>query len=263
MDRQDRRSIALLVSYDGTDFAGSQRQVQARTVQGELETAICRVTGEDSDAIRLRSAGRTDAGVHAMGQVVTFSTLRDWPAAQWVKALGAVLPADVSVLRARAVAPEFDPRRQALSRSYRYQVLVQGARCPMRRRTFHRVDALPAEGSMVHAWKGLVGTHDFASFCSTGSSERSTIVTVTAADVERRGDERLLSITAISFLYHMVRRLVGAALAVGRGVLSPADFRRFLEEPGGSHPVAPTAPAHGLILTDVTYPAPWSWATSG
>ncbi len=232
-------------------------------MQGELEAAIGRLTGDAPERLRLRAAGRTDAGVHATGQVVTFSTWRDWPAAQWVRAVNAVLPADISVLRAQAVAPDFDPRRHATSRSYRYQVLVQGAPCPMRRRTHHQVDALWHEGPMAEAWENLVGTHDFASFCSTGSSERGTIVTVTAANVTRQDDERLLSITAISFLYHMVRRLVGAALAVGRGVLSPADFRRFLEEPGGSHPPAPTAPAHGLILTNVTYPAPWSWATSG
>lgn len=256
-------AIALKVAYDGTDFAGFQRQAAARTVQGELETAIGRLSGETASELRLRAAGRTDAGVHATGQVVSFLTRRDWPAEQWLKALNSVLPADVSVRAAMPVDPGFHPRRQATGRSYRYQVLVRAVRCPLRRRTHHRVDALEHEAAMVEAWQELVGTHDFAAFRSAGSTDRGTIVTVTEARVAREGDVLEFAITAISFLYHMVRRLVGAALAVGRGVLSLADFRRFLSEPGGSQRPAPTAPAHGLFLTDVTYPAPWSWATSG
>ncbi|MBU6428135.1 MAG: tRNA pseudouridine(38-40) synthase TruA [Cyanobacteria bacterium REEB65] len=258
----DRQAIALLVAYDGTEFAGFQRQASDRTVQGELEAAIFRLSGESPDEMRLQAAGRTDAGVHATGQVVAFRTRRDWSAGKWQAALNGVLPADIAVRGAREASMDFSPRRDALSRSYVYQVLVQETPCPLRRRTHYRVPALLQEEPMVAAWQSVVGKHDFAAFRSTGSTDRDTVVTVTEATVTRSGNERLFAICAVSFLYHMVRRLVGAVLAVGRGVLSLADFQRFLAATAtASLRPAPTAPSHGLVLQAISYPPPWSWAT--
>lgn len=254
-------NIALRIAYDGTDFVGFQRQARGRSVQGVLEEALVRLTGESVRDLALKAAGRTDAGVHATGQVVAFRTRRDWPPSRWVRALNGVLPADVAVSGAREVPPGFQPRRHATWRSYRYQVLERSTPMPLCRRTHHRVPSLPCWSDMVEAWSGIVGTHDFAAFRSTGSTERDTIVTVTEASVSRRGAEVIFAISAVSFLYHMVRRLVGAALAVGQGKLPAADFRRYLTDRGEGLRPAPTAPAHGLILTHVSYPAPWSWET--
>lgn len=254
------QAIALKVAYEGTDFVGSQRQRHGRTVQGVLEDALVRLTGDGVSALAVRFAGRTDAGVHAAGQVVSFRTRRDWPASRWVRALGGVLPADVAVQGAARVAASFSPRR-ATARTYRYRVLVAGAPQPLCRRTHHRVPALPCEGDMTRGWSELMGTRDFGAFRSTGSSDRNTVVTVTDAKVERRGAEVVFSISAVSFLYHMVRRLAGAALAVGQGKLSLADFRRYLTDGGEGLRPAPTAPAHGLILVDVTYEPPIAWET--
>ncbi|MBM3269177.1 MAG: tRNA pseudouridine(38-40) synthase TruA [Candidatus Sericytochromatia bacterium] len=250
---------ALKLAYDGTDFVGFQRQRHGRTVQGVLEDALVRLTGEAVADLKVRGAGRTDAGVHAEGQVVAFRTARDWAAGRWVRALGGVLPEDVAVQAARAVAPGFDPRRHAIGRTYEYRVLVSPVRRPLCRRTHHRVAALPAEREMIEGWTDLVGIRDFVAFRSTGSSPRSTAVTVTEATVSRHDAEIAFAISAGSFLYHMVRRLVGAALAVGQGKLSLADFRSYLTDRGEGLRPAPTAPARGLVLTDVQYPPPWEW----
>lgn len=252
-------SLALQVAYDGTDFVGSQRQLVGRTVQGELEAALERLTGETRQEIRLKAAGRTDAGVHATGQVVAFRTGRQWPASKWVYALNSVLPPDVVVRAAREVDPSFEPRRCATGRSYRYDVLVSPVPDPLRRMTAFRVPALPREADMVACWSGIVGTHDFAAFRSTGSKDRDTRITVTEARVERQGDVLSFNVSAISFLYHMVRRLVGTVVSIGRGHLPAADFTRYFAEKGAGLRPSKPAPAHGLILTDVSFPPPWGW----
>ncbi len=250
---------ALKLAYDGTDFVGFQRQRLGRSVQGVLEDALVRLAGETVADLKVRGAGRTDAGVHAGGQVVAFRTERDWAPSRWVRALNGVLPKDVAIQGARRVHAGFNPRRDAIYRTYQYRVLVSPARQPLCRRTSHRVPALPCEREMVESWAGLVGTHDFVAFRSTGSSPRDTAVTVTHAAVDRHDAEIAFAISAGSFLYHMVRRLVGAALTVGQGKLAPADFRRYLTDRGEGLRPAPTAPAHGLVLTDVQYPSPWEW----
>lgn len=254
-------AFALKVAYDGTDFVGFQRQPRGRSVQGVLEEALVKLTGDSLGDLKLQAAGRTDAGVHATGQVVAFRTRREWAPSKWVRALNGVLPDDLAVSGAREVPAGFQPRRHATGRSYRYQVLVKATPVPLCRRTHHRIPALPCERDMVEAWSGLVGTHDFVAFRSTGSTERDTVVTVTEASATRQGAEVVFAISAVSFLYHMVRRLVGAALAVGQGRLSVSDFRRYLTDRGEGLRPALTAPAHGLILTHVSYPAPWSWET--
>ncbi|MBI6545459.1 MAG: tRNA pseudouridine(38-40) synthase TruA [Cyanobacteria bacterium NC_groundwater_1444_Ag_S-0.65um_54_12] len=251
---------AMKVAYDGTGFAGSQRQVARRTVQGALEEALGRLTGETPQSLKLIFAGRTDAGVHAKGQVAAFKTKREWSANKWLKALNAVLPKEVAVVAVREAPADFHPRYQAVERTYRYAVLLSRSPDPLRHYTHHRISELSQETEMIEAWYSLIGTHDFINFRSAGSYERSTIVTIKSTNYQHEtSDEIFFTVSAVSFLYRMVRRLVGTVLSIGRGILSVADFERYLSgQVAGLGPTL-TAPAKGLCLLEVAYPAPWAW----
>lgn len=253
------RNVALTVSYDGTHFAGFQRQTRDRSVQGVLEEALGRLTGETPDGLRLVAAGRTDAGVHASGMVVNFHTAKGHPDDTWVRALNALLPDDVAVQAAREVDMAFHSRFSAIARSYRYQVSTRRTPDPLRRFWYHwEPRPMPEAARMIEAFEGLVGTHDFAAFGSTGSTPRSTVVTVSEARCQVEEGAMTFSLTAKSFLYHMVRRLVGAALQVGQGRLGADVFMRLVELPAESTWVPPTAPACGLTFVRAQYPPPWA-----
>lgn len=249
------------MAYDGTHFAGFQRQPRDRTVQGAIEEALVRITGETLESLRLAGAGRTDAGVHASGQVVNFRTAKTLPAERWLGALNALLPDDVAVQAVAEVDGEFHSRFSAIARSYRYVVLNRRSRDPLRRIAAHLESRpLPHLDAALAAWRGLAGTYDFVKFCSTGSHERSTVCTVSAAEAEVVEDEIRFAITAQSFLYHMVRRLVGSVLEVAKGRMTPEEFTALVRDPHGPPgPIALTAPACGLTLTKVTYPSPIGW----
>lgn len=254
------KNICLQVSYDGTHFAGFQRQPRDRTVQGAIEEALVRITGESLESLRLAGAGRTDAGVHASGQVVNFRTAKTLPPERWLGALNALLPPDVAVGAVAEVDGEFHSRFSALTRSYRYVVINRRTPDPLRRHAAHlEPRPLPHLDAALEAWRGLTGTYDFVKFCSTGSNDRSSICTVTEAEVEVAGDEIRFAITARSFLYHMVRRLVGSVLEVAKGRITPDEFTAMVRSSKGQTPVALTAPATGLMLTNVTYPSPIGW----
>lgn len=253
------RNIALSIAYDGTHFAGFQRQSKDRTVQGSLEEALVRLTGHSLAELRLVGAGRTDAGVHASGMVVNFHTAKVFPDPTWVRALNAILPDDVAVLGAREVDLAFHSRFSAIARSYRYEVLARPTPDPLRRFSCHwEPRPLPELPRMVEAFADLVGTCDFAAFGSTGSTPRGTVCTVLEAACEVEGDLLSFSITAQSFLYHMVRRLVGSSLEVAKGKLSVPEFARLYREPAGGRVVPPTAPACGLTFVSATYPPPYA-----
>lgn len=255
------KNICLQVSYDGTHFAGFQRQPRDRTVQGAIEEALVRITGETLESLRLAGAGRTDTGVHASGQIVNFRTAKTLAPERWLGALNALLPPDVGVTAVAEVDGEFHSRFSAIARSYRYVVLNRRTPDPLRRHATHlEPRALPHLEAALSCWRGLTGTNDFVKFCSTGSNDRSTICTVSDATVTVIEDEIRFAITAQSFLYHMVRRLVGSVLEVAKGRLSPEEFTAMVRSPKGPHgPIALTAPASGLTLTNVTYPSPIGW----
>jgi tRNA pseudouridine38-40 synthase len=253
------RNVCLTIAYDGTHFAGFQRQVSDRTVQATLEEALGKLTGQPPDELRLVGAGRTDAGVHASGMVVNFHTAKGFPDETWVRALNAHLPPDVAVLGAREVEMAFHSRFSAIARSYRYVVLARRTPDPLRRLTAHwEPRPLPEIPAMIEAFQSLVGTHDFAAFGSTGSTPRGTVITVSEARCEAEGDTLTFSLTAQSFLYHMVRRLVGTALEVGKGRLGDREFARLYREPGTSRTISLTAPACGLTFVSATYPPPYA-----
>lgn len=248
--------VALQVAYDGTSFSGFQRQADCggRTVQGVLEEVLGRLCGRAPSALGLKAAGRTDAGVHASAQVVAFDTDRSWDALRWRRALNALLPDDTAVLAVAFPSEDFDPRRMAVSRAYSYRLLVAETADPLRRHVTWHLPDVSDLGALERAWAGLVGHHDFSAFCSTGSTPRSPWVTVQGTSVDVRGDEVVLRIQAASFLYHMVRRLVGAVRLVASGRGSVEDYLALLDRDRKGLPPPVTAPARGLCLDSVVYP---------
>jgi tRNA pseudouridine38-40 synthase len=259
-------NLAALVAYDGTRFSGFQRQSPDKgpTVQGALEEALRRVAGE---AITVEGAGRTDRGVHATGQVVTAQVPSRLAPKDWQRALNALLPPDVAV-RAVCEAPEeFRARHSAVSRSYRYRILCDAVRAPLRERYAWRVPGPLDVAAMQHATTLLLGEHDFAAFGSSPArADGSTVRRFFEARclrlaAEDEPDEVECRFTANAFLTGMVRRLVGALALVGEGKLTVADFQAILEARDRNHRCA-AAPACGLCLSGVEYPVGLiSWAT--
>lgn len=257
-------NLAALIEYDGTRFAGFQRQPEARgpTVQGALEAAIARLVGE---AISVEAAGRTDSGVHASGQVVTFQVPPRHDTGTWQRALTALLPQDVAVLAVREVADEFRARWSAVSRGYRYRILCRAVRAPLRERYAWRVPRSLDVAAMAAAAELLLGEHDFGTFGSSPRDTResraaglrgSTVRTVLAARVARSAeaaDEIVCELTANAFLSGMVRRLVSTLAQVGEGRLSVAEFVARLAAVDLAL-ASPAAPACGLCLVRVEYP---------
>lgn len=243
-------SFALVLEYEGTRYSGYQIQKGLLTVQGELEAALGKLTGEE---VRTRAAGRTDAGVHARGQVAVFSTGARLSAESVRKGLNRHLPRDIAVRRACAVRDGFDPRREAVSREYRYVVLNTEAPSPLLRAFTCLVTHPLRMEAMCEAAASLVGTHDFASFTvDLAGTRKSSVRTIHRAAVHRKGDLVLLDIEADSFLPHQVRRTVGALLRVGVGRVDVESFRRLLEQ-RTPNLARPAAPARGLYLMKVNY----------
>lgn len=247
-----QRCAAAVIEYDGTAFAGSQVQPNARTVQGELEEALNRLIGE---RIRVRLAGRTDAGVHATGQVAAFCLPRrsrgagyGWPELR--RRLNAVLPPDLVVRSLRPASPDFDPRRDARWRVYRYRILANGARRPLERHRALEIDDRLDVAAMQAAAQRMVGERDFASLGSDVHGR--TVRHLAEVRVTRRGDLVEVRVTADAFLRRMVRSIVAVLLAVGRGRLAPEEVDRLLAGSGRALD-GRAAPARGLTLERVVY----------
>jgi tRNA pseudouridine38-40 synthase len=241
--------VLLEVAYDGTEFHGWAAQPGARTVEETLRGAVLAL---DPGASRLRGTSRTDAGVHAEGQLVGFDTGREIPARGWTLGLNQHLPEDVAVRASRAVPPGFSPRFASRGKRYRYRVMVDPVRDPRWRTRAWRVsDVDPI--AMRREGEAALGTHDFAGFRSAGDERAITVRTLTRVDVEHDGaDPRLLSVVVEgdAFLYNMVRILVGTMVDAGRGRLQPGAVARALEA-RERRLAGITAPAHGLVLEQV------------
>jgi tRNA pseudouridine38-40 synthase len=244
------------IEYDGTDFAGFQVQAGERTVQGELERALASLTGSPT---RVVGAGRTDRGVHAKGQIVSFQV--DWKhgLAELHRGLNAVVAADVAVLEL-GLAPEgFHPRFSARSRTYRYTILNQPWPSPLHRRTAWHVAKELDVGRMVQASEMLIGTQDMATFGRPPERAReagtaSTVRTVLRAEWKEGGSLLTFYLEANAFLFRMVRSIVGTLALVGWKEISVEEFRAMLEARDRSR-VKRVAPAHGLCLVEVNYAA--------
>jgi tRNA pseudouridine38-40 synthase len=250
------RTLKLTVAYDGTAYSGWQFQPDRPTVQGTIESAIAAVTQE---TIRVTGSGRTDAGVHALGQVVSFQSSSTLDVAVLKKALNANLPDDVTVLDVVEAAEDFHAIRNAVRKRYRYVLYDDRVMDVFRRRYAWHVRKKLNEEAMHQAGQALVGTHDFRSYETQGTPRESTIRTVYELSVMRGcGDDRhvvTLEIEANGFLYNMVRTIVGTLVQVGRGLKSESWPREVLA--GCDRRLAGmTAPPQGLFLLCVEYGTP-------
>lgn len=244
--------MALVVEYDGTRYYGSQLQADHSTIQSALEKALENLTGQ---RVRVSMASRTDAGVHARAQVVSFKTDAVLPLEAFVHGLNHCLPNDIAVRSAHKVPLAFNPRRMATSREYVYTILNSATRSPLTARFAYRVAGTLDCRAMDRACQALIGVHDFTSFASAigAEPEKSTIRQVFSAGVVRNDKLITFRIAANSFVRHQVRCTAGALVQVGLGKMSMAEFAGLLEtrQPGLA---GPTLPACGLCLECVTYP---------
>ena len=247
------RRIRLTVEYDGGDFQGWQVQERGRSVQGELEDAIEKVT---QTRARVIGAGRTDAGVHARGQVAHFDSETRLRPLELLRALNAVLPEDVAVAAAADAPPDFHARFSALEKRYVYRIWGRSVRSPLaRRQTWHVRGALDL-AAMERAAQVLRGEHDFAAFRGAPGGPppgESTVRELAGLDLVRQGPELSIRAQGRSFLRYMVRNLVGTLVEVGQGRRSPEDVGAVLASRDRSR-AGPTAPAHGLCLVGIRYP---------
>jgi tRNA pseudouridine38-40 synthase len=241
------KNYRLVVGYDGTDFRGWQRQPDGRTVQGVLEEAVFKVTRKRTV---VHGAGRTDAGVHALGQVAGFRGAFKLTDEVLYRALNAVLPADVRVFSLEEAPTGFHARRSARSKLYRYRIVTAPQASPLDRRYVLHWPYPLRIGAMREAARLFVRTADFTAFAS--NRDRSPVRTVTRSELRRSGDEIVYSIEAQGFLRYMVRTIVGTLLEVGRGRIRPADIEKIFGRKDRSL-AGPTAPARGLTLVRVDY----------
>lgn len=243
------RRYKATVQYDGTDFLGYQIQATGRTVQGEIEASLQQVT---QSFVRIDGAGRTDAGVHATGQVIAFNTGWRHPITDLHRALNATLPPDIVISNLTIADRDFHPRFGAVGRTYRYQIDNQPWPNVLLRRYAYHVEQPLDVGAMNEACNYLIGRHDFASFGQPPQGDK-TMRHVTQAEWVAKADNRLFFfITANAFLYRMVRKIVGTLVQVGSGRLSAADVDQILLAKDLQQAAVP-APAHGLCLVKVTY----------
>lgn len=254
------RNIRLDLQYDGTDYHGWQTQSGDRTIQETLCNAIARITGE---SVALTAAGRTDAGVHALGQVAAFRTSTRLTAETLHRAVNAVLPDDIRVVKAADVPEAFHPRYHALSKRYFYLIWNETEAPPFVRGFVWRVPCVLDRGAMRECLPSLVGTHDFSALRARGCGAKTSTRTIQSLDLDGadhlsfmtatlRGAFLKVTVEADGFLRHMVRNIVGTLVEVGRGRIEPGAVEHILDA-GNRSLAGPTAPAQGLFLQSVRY----------
>jgi tRNA pseudouridine38-40 synthase len=254
------RNFKITIAYDGTDFHGWQLQADKPTIQGEIVNVLQRLTQEQ---VILHGAGRTDAGVHALGQVASFRTQSGLSAQDFQRALNALLPSTIRIVAAEEVGPNFHARWSAIGKTYRYR-LYRGRVVPpeLWRYVLHYPFPLDEDAMRIAASR-YVGPHDFASFAaSTGSEEddleRSTVREIYSSELARTddGEELVYTVRGRSFLRYMVRKMLGTLLDVGRGKLVPDDILRLYQLRDRSKS-GPTVPPQGLVMVAVDHEEAW------
>lgn len=251
-----KRNIKLLLAFDGTGYAGWQKQKSEKTIQGVLEDRLYIMTGRHTC---LHGAGRTDAGVHALGMVANFETGTKIPCPGFVKGLNSLLPDDIRILQATEVAAAFHARRSAKTKTYWYNLTSGPVQLPTERlyraHVFTELDFAAMKAALEH----MIGTHDFSSFEGSGSRDpeldgRGAVRTIVEARLTAvgAGNYNRFIITGDGFLRHMVRNIVGTMLEAGKGKVLPSEVAGILAARNRSA-AGPTAPAHGLFLREVSY----------
>lgn len=238
------KRVKLTVAYDGTDYHGWQIQNNGITIESELNRCLSELLGEK---IQVIGASRTDAGVHALGNVAVFDTECRMPAEKISYALNQRLPEDIRIQRSEEVAPDWHPRRCESRKTYEYRIYRGEFPMPVKRLysyfIYHPLDV----DNMRKAAALLEGEHDFKSFCQTGAQVENTVRTIYSMEIEEQGAELVIRVCGSGFLYNMVRIIAGTLIEVGRGSRGPEDMTAVLQAMDRSA-AGPTAPAHGLTL---------------
>jgi tRNA pseudouridine38-40 synthase len=242
-------NIKLIIEYDGTNYHGWQMQPNGPTIQSVLEEAVSTFLGAPT---RVTGSGRTDAGVHALGQVANFRCDRELDLYRLRRGLTALTPADISIKNAEIVPESFDARRDARSRTYEYRILNRTSPSPFHvNYAWHLHEPLDVR-HMGKAVRFLEGEHDFSCFRASGCDAPHPVRTVYRASLDQNGDLVIFKIEATAFLRHMARNIVGTLVEVGRVLRTPQSFAELLEARDRTQ-AGPTAPAHGLFLVEVKY----------
>ena len=244
------RNIKLIIEYDGTAYCGWQVQPNGITVQEVMEGALLRMLGEPT---KLRSSGRTDAGVHARGMVACFTTEKALPLRAFREGLNTMLPADIAVREACEVPLPFNPRADAHAKHYRYTILLDKHRSPLARHVAWRLGGALDLDAMRAACGYFVGEHDFAAFRASNCAAKTTIRRIYSLELVQEGPWVHLDVNGSGFLKNMVRVIAGTLVEVGQGRRAPQDVARLLLE-GDRQVSGMTAPPHGLCLMQVFYP---------
>ncbi|WP_172370556.1 tRNA pseudouridine(38-40) synthase TruA [Sporosarcina jiandibaonis] len=243
--------VKATVAYDGTNFAGYQSQPGMRTVQSEIDKALVKI--HKDKAIHSVASGRTDAGVHAFGQVIHFDTPLTLPADRWRMALNVLLPKDIRIVEVEYVDKNFHARYSATGKTYVYKWSYAEVHSPFERNfSVHLERWRPDVEKMKEAAAYLIGTHDFTSFCSSKTATSNRVRTIRLLTLEKSHDELIMTIEGDGFLYNMVRTIAGMLLAVGVGWHTPENVKEILELRDRKE-ASKTAPSHGLYLESVTY----------
>lgn len=243
------RKLMLKVQYDGTDYAGFQIQPHAPTVQKQIQQALAAVLGEPTT---IQAASRTDAGVHARGQIVAFETNNPIPTENLLVALNGRLPTAVNIAEGSEVTEQFNPRYDAVSKLYSYCILNRSDGSPFRERYAWHIDQPLDVGAMRAAAQPLRGQYNFSAFCAAGGSSTNMIRELYRLDIDRQGDTIEIYLEADGFLYKMIRNIVGTLVEVGLGRISLKVVQKILASRDRSQ-AGPTAPSCGLCLVNVSY----------
>ena len=244
------RNIKLLIEYDGTNYQGWQSQPKGPTIQGILEEKLGLLTGQP---VQLFGSGRTDSGVHALGQVAHFRTQSRMDIRTIQRALNSLLPPDIVIQKVEDVDQAFHARKQSKSKIYEYRILNRNLRSAFHRGYVWHIPQKLNLSEMKKATEGLIGEHDFAAFRTVGSPARTTVRRVTRAEWKRGRDGLIrFEIEANGFLKQMVRSIIGTLVEIGKGRMNTTEFGKILESKD-RRKAGPTAPAHGLFLKEVKY----------